>query len=450
MFLSVLRSLWKNKWQIFALIFIVTSGGIIYSAFNSINYRLNESYKSLEKNSNVNNAILDLNTSSLQSNSDSLNNLQIPNNYLNGLVAGCNKAGISSDDFNASYFDTRNFNVENFNNDGIECNFKVISYNQNPLHGIVNKPKLVAGNLPKQKTPGENNEITLTPDFAKMHHIKLNQMVEINKSMFKVSGFAYAPNFSYQQISLDSGIPNNNNTSIVYANSNDIFRATENIFNPVSIADREVYISFYFSNSKNIDRTISKLNQVLNNPAYTYENEFNQQKTLNSIFPYDQTTSHIVSPYSSQYDFNQRVGLIDTIQKFNFYVCYGFMLFIIGISSILLFVLALKRIESDRKLIGTFKSFGYTNKYLFSTYLAYPFIISTGGSILGWGLSFAIQPSVASLYYNTFTLPSTPIDLSWWTLLVAFVISFVFLAGTTIIAFLFRARSKPVELLYNK
>ena len=384
------------------------------------------------------------------SNFDTITSTAYPMAYLDGVK----KALKSSDNgnlhnFYVNYNDTRDFVVDNFNNSSQTCFFKVIPYKKDTF--TVNKPVLVAGHMPEPtKTVQAMNEITLSPNFAKAKKINLNDVVTINKASFKVVGFALNPNYIYPYLNRGFGLPSLTTTSIVYASSSAIFRSANNIFNPSSISNREVYYSFYFpslTTTQKVNAGVLDFEKIINDPKNTFVPKQGAPPiSLNSVFN-QKTSPHVFNPRSSDYLYNERQNMFFNILKFNNYFSYSFIAFTGLIAAILLFVLAIKRIENDARIIGTFKAFGYSKLFLAATYFAYPLLISLGGGILGWLISFAVQIPVVNLYYAFFDLPISLFTVSWWTLIIAAFWIFVILAIFTLGAFAVKGVQRPVLLL---
>ena len=459
LFFSVLRSLWNQKVQILSLIMVVLIGGLVFNALYTTRNEVQNSYNALVKNANQQQAVVTLNTSSLATNFTTINNTTLPNNYLAGFKKAVDSDfGVNQVSF--AYYDTRNFYSANFQSPNkplgqtTRCFFKAIpynaTYNETTAGGLqVSRPYLASGSWPKDK--GGVHYVTVSPLFAKAQKLNLGDKIEINNASFVISGFAYAPNFIYPQLSLSQEIPSTATSTVVFCDPNSVYTLGENIFNPVSTADREIFLGVRFHNKASLSTNINKLAQVIDDPKNTFNDGGTTPKTapLNAIFPKN-PRDFIYNSNSPNYLFFQRTALILTIIKATNYLSYGFILFAIFITAILLFVIAIKRIDNDRILIGTFLALGYSKRFIFLAYTAYPFVISVFGCLLGWAISFGFFIPVSALFYNYFAILPSSILINWIPLIVSIGLVFLFLMLFTFAAFWFVARKGPVDLLYEK
>ncbi|WP_288009016.1 ABC transporter permease [Kyrpidia sp.] len=88
-------------------------------------------------------------------------------------------------------------------------------------------------------------------------------------------------------------------------------------------------------------------------------------------------------------------------------------LLFLTISSIILYIMLKRLVDSQRGLIGIMKAFGYRNEEVLRHYLSYGLIVGVAGGILGGLLGAALSASMTAIYREYFSLPGLMGRFSW-------------------------------------
>lgn len=120
--------------------------------------------------------------------------------------------------------------------------------------------------------------------------------------------------------------------------------------------------------------------------------------------------------------------------------------------SILVSLISMNRmVEDDRGEIGTLKSLGFSNRHIMTKYLLFAFLAVVIGGIIGNLLGIVIIPSlIFNIYKILFDVPNFYIGLNLDITLIAFLLSFICVCGTTVWTVSKILREKPSELMRPK
>lgn len=120
--------------------------------------------------------------------------------------------------------------------------------------------------------------------------------------------------------------------------------------------------------------------------------------------------------------------------------------------SILVSLISMNRmVEDDRGEIGTLKSLGFSNRHIMTKYLLFAFLAMLIGGILGNILGIVIIPSlIFNIYTILFDVPNFYIGLNLDITLIAFLLSFICVCGTTVWTVSKNLKEKPSELMRPK
>ena len=249
----------------------------------------------------------------------------------------------------------------------------------------INKPYVGIGEMPKE------GEVLLDPGFFKSHGYQIGDEIIISGQKFKVSGVGYLPDYIYIIKNDQDLLPDPDRFGVVMMLKSDVQRlfATPYVHyysykGQVDVKDLKNFINSNWGLMKFVERD--------KNPRIIYT----EMKVENA--------KRITLPIS---------------------------LFIIIVSSFILFIVMRRVINTMHAEIGTLYSMGYTQKDVFMVFMRFPLYIWLLGSIIGILLGLWAVAPFAEFYRSFFTLPKITSYLPWQHVFVALFLPaiFIFLAG---------------------
>ncbi|MDD2625467.1 MAG: ABC transporter permease [Bacilli bacterium] len=429
LFINSFSSIRKKKLQIIGIILLVFLSTSIYTMMNMAVDRMEGAYTNYINEQNVEDLSLtiDIDYRNSYTYSDVLNikgNIETDDNeqYIINLYLMCLASRNCTDDFlkqvdrvfekydlnkskkqevlediarkyNFYYEETRSKLGQN--NDYI---YRVMPYIKNKK---INKPFLIKG-----KFPTANNEVTILDGYAKKNNLKIGSKINLSDKEYTIVGYAYASDYMYPIINISSPMFDEQKHNIVFMHSDEYknFNGVEEIANSIK-----------FKKENRTDEIVEKEKK-----AYLSMNDM----------------LRIVRNKSPKLKFEN--GRIFT---------ESFLYLLLGVSAIIILVIAKKRIDDERLQIGVLKALGYNRSSIALSYLLYPLIGGLVGGILGFTFGYFMHPTMTSLfisYYNVPTLKAT-FDTSY--LLKSTLIPTVVLSILTFFIFLFMLRHKALYLL---
>ena len=126
-------------------------------------------------------------------------------------------------------------------------------------------------------------------------------------------------------------------------------------------------------------------------------------------------------------------------------------LFILGLSIAMVLMLMKRRLELQRKEIGTLMALGYRKKELRRHYLVYAWIVGLAGTTIGIAVGAALSLPLSDLYATYFNLPALSMfDFDPVVLVIGFIIPLVLLLSLTILVVNRTLKTEPLTLLKPK
>ncbi|MBA2173681.1 ABC transporter permease [Halobacillus locisalis] len=126
-------------------------------------------------------------------------------------------------------------------------------------------------------------------------------------------------------------------------------------------------------------------------------------------------------------------------------------LFILGLSIAMVLMLMKRRLELQRKEIGTLMALGYRKRELRRHYLGYAWIVGLIGTMTGLVLGAGLSLPLSDLYATYFNLPALSMfDFDPVVLVVGFVIPLVLLLSLTMLVVNRTLKTEPLTLLKPK
>lgn len=298
--------------------------------------------------------------------------------------------------------------------------YKVISYDSEKK---LNIPYIIDGKMPEKE-----GEITLLPNFAKVHHLKIGDMYTIGEKSYKIVGLVMAPDYIYPLLSMNSPFFDEKYNVIVYMHEKD--------FEKVNGVNEIVY-SAVFNHKVNRNDTL-KMEIVeegekikSKNPATPiYENEKDKiRMDINTIIR------------------TMRINMIqmefETNRKFAEYFLY----LLLGVSVFIIAIITKKRIEDERLQIGVLKSLGYRSSSIAISYLVYPVMGSIIGGTLGFLIGSLLNGPVSNLYVSYYNVPLHGFKMGLQYLTTSVCLPLLALSILSYLVSIYMLRRKPLDLL---
>ncbi|ADQ04902.1 protein of unknown function DUF214 [Caldicellulosiruptor owensensis OL] len=250
----------------------------------------------------------------------------------------------------------------------------------------INKPYVEAGKMPRQ------GEVLLDPGFFKTRQYHTYDEIVISGKKFRVSGVGYLPDYIY-----------------IIKNDQDLLPDPK-----------------HFGVVLMLKSDMQKLFPVVPVHYYSYKGKVNNIENFKSFINSNWRLLKFVER-------NQNPRIIYTEMKLENAkrMTFPLSLFIILVSSFILFIVMRRVINTMHAEIGTLYSIGYTQKDVFKVFMRFPLYIWFFGSVAGVLIGFFEASSFAQFYRSYFTLPKIKTVLPWQHIFIAMVLPaiFIFLSG---------------------
>ncbi|AEM72828.1 ABC transporter permease [Caldicellulosiruptor acetigenus] len=212
----------------------------------------------------------------------------------------------------------------------------------------------------------KNGEIFIDPSFLKAHNLKIGENIKIAGKNFKIAGKAYLPDYIYLIKNDQDFLPDPQRFAVVIMTKEDM----KNTFPSLP-----VHYYSYKGNVKKLENFKSYVNSHWFLLKFMTKNEnpriiYTEMKLENA--------KRMTMPLS---------------------------LFIVLVSSFILFIVMRRVINSMHAEIGTLYSMGYTQKDVFGVFMRFALYIWIFGSILGICFGLLEASPFAEFYRAYFTLP---------------------------------------------
>lgn len=429
LFINSFSSLKNKKLQIIGIILLVFLSTSIYTMMNLSIDRMNNGYDKYIKEQNVEDMSLSVNIDYKDSytysdilsirNSNEFNDEE---QFVINLYLVCQSYRNCSNDFLKKVdiiFEKYNLNKEKketilkeisrkYRFDYEEARSKIVQ-DDNYLYRVmpyieskkINKPYLLKGSFPKN-----NGEITVLDRFANKNKLDIGSNLKLGNKNYKITGFAYSSDYIFPIINITSPIYNEKKNNIVFMIEDDYksFPGIEEKSNSIKFKKEKREEELF----KNESRVSTGINNFI--------------RKLRIEFPKEEFR-------------NDRVFTL------------SFLYLLLGISGVIILVIAKKRIDEERLQIGVLKALGYSNYKIALSYLVYPLVGGLVGGLLGFIFGYIMHPFITDLFISYFNIPvlKTSIDFSY--LVESVFIPTIILSLLTFIIFVFMLRHKALFLL---
>ena len=274
----------------------------------------------------------------------------------------------------------------------------------------------------KGSAPFLNNQVVVSPQYARANRVDVGDIISINGVSVYVSGYgtdpySFIPNASQQGI-----LPNVEDSAVVYGSSglrNVIAAATSsvnedytNVF--LTHQNRDLFgnSSVGFDNDLYASMLLSRPNNV-----FQSVNFFTNPLPQNNIPSSDTTNLSFQNFNKSNYHYNWtllplalRIFVIVT------FVSSG-ILFLIAIAAIVISIH--KTIRRQASQIAILKAMGCSNPVISFSYLMYAFLIIAFVIPIGWLFGILVQWPTSEVFQTFFSLNYLQIVFDWRPLLIA-------------------------------
>lgn len=448
LFINAFKGLKKKKIQIIGIIFMILLSTGIYTSMNSALDRLEDQYYQYLKEQNVedfsfvpvidyskditlkhietlnNNAtdeekqILDIYNTCVKANNCTEAVYYQINELLNkyGIIDQITTEKIDSikDKYDFSYTKEESKIISDD-----KYLTKVIPYDKDKS---INKPYLIEGRFPKK-----DDEITVLPKFAQNNNLDIGDSLTILDKTYKIVGYAYSPDYVYPMISFNMPIFDEKYNNIVFL-TQDEYKNINGIIDDVYVAK----FNYETDPTKRMEISISDNEEITTkNPANTIFNENKDKLTI--------SVSSVMR--------NVRIDMMQIEFESDRNFALYFLYLLLGISVVIILIIAKKRIDDERLQIGVLKSLGYISSKIATSYLVYPIVGSIIGGLLGYLIGISIHKFLATMFLNYFNIPLGNFNFNSKYLINSIVLPMIMLSLLTYIISRFMLRKKPLELL---
>lgn len=224
----------------------------------------------------------------------------------------------------------------------------------------VNLPFIVGGVLPKL------GEIVIDPNFAKANNLSVGDEIEISNKRFIISGYFYLPDYIYIIKNEQDMLPDPNHFGIGIMNFEDLKEFVHLI-----------PYHYYMARGTLDDLSI-------------FKNEINSNYKL-LVFQEKQDNFRIIVTEKKMENAKP--------------ISYVMSVFVLLISSILLFIVLNRLINSMHTEIGTLYALGYDQKEISNLYLMFPILIWLFGAIPGGIFGYLLSKPLIEFYISFFNIP---------------------------------------------
>ncbi|MBC7319847.1 FtsX-like permease family protein [bacterium] len=250
----------------------------------------------------------------------------------------------------------------------------------------VNKPFTLSGTLPKL------GEIAIDPNFARENGLEIGDEIEIYNKRFKISGYLYLPDYVY-----------------IIKNDQDILPDPVHFgIGVMNIDELKTFISYIPYHYYMARGTVENFK--------AFKSEINSKYKLLTL--------------QERRD-NFRIVVTEKKMESARPLSYVISIFVLLISSILLFIVLNRLITSMHTEIGTLYALGYNQKEISNVYLMFPVLIWLFGAIPGGVIGYLGASPFTEFYTSFFNIPLFTKILPFKELITAIILpaTFMLLSG---------------------
>jgi putative ABC transport system permease protein len=266
----------------------------------------------------------------------------------------------------------------------------------------------------KGNAPLSDNEITVTEIFAKKNNLVIGDTLNINDKNYTISAFALFPDYSLALFTNDLIMDNKTQSVVTMTDS-----AFAGLNEPVSFEIAGTY------------------------PSSMTDDEFREE--VIETFSDNQKLAFIAT--ISLTINNLRSGAIYAELAGGRAMNLILSLLIASIGLLIVGIMVSKVLQTQRGPIGILKSLGYKNSEIALPYIFFIGVLALPMIIIGYFLGLYAAEPFKNIYLDFYLLPYQPIEQSFVTILVAIIVPFTFIVGTSYLIIMRMLNQKPVTLL---
>ncbi|MBX0358633.1 ABC transporter permease [Halobacillus sp. Nhm2S1] len=268
----------------------------------------------------------------------------------------------------------------------------------------VNTPYIAEG-----RAPTSGQELAISKVYAEKHQYQIGDAITLDEREFEITGFVYLPDYIYM-----------------------VEQMTD------LLADAEKFgVAVVSSSSFSVNAQTEILGWTGNGDVPDGFREAVSEET--SLLQFVNSEE------------NPRIGFVETEIEGAKGMTTTLPLFILALSIAMVLMLMKRRMEMQRKEIGTLMALGYRKKELVRHYLGYAWVIGLVGTVGGLTAGAGLSVPLSNLYANYFNLPALSMfDWDPFVLVIGFVIPLLLLILLTTFAISRTLRTEPLTLLRPK
>ncbi|GEN52157.1 ABC transporter permease [Halobacillus faecis] len=268
----------------------------------------------------------------------------------------------------------------------------------------VNIPYIAEG-----EAPASDQELTISKVYAEKHQYELGDIITLDDQKFEITGFVYLPDYIYM-----------------------VEQMTD------LLADAEKFGVAVISGS---NFSVNGQTEILG---------WTESGDVPNGFRESVREETALLQFVNSED-NPRIGFVETEIQGAKGMTTTLPLFILALSIAMVLMLMKRRMEMQRKEIGTLMALGYRKKELVRHYLGYAWVIGLGGTVGGLTAGAGLSVPLSNLYANYFNLPALSMfDWDPFVLVIGFVIPLLLLILLTAFVISRTLRTEPLTLLRPK
>ncbi|MGR9049450.1 ABC transporter permease [Halobacillus faecis] len=259
------------------------------------------------------------------------------------------------------------------------------------------------------KAPSSNQELAISKVYAEKHQHELGDIITLDDQKFEITGFVYLPDYIYM-----------------------VEQMTD------LLADAEKFgVAVVSGSSFPMNAQTEILGWTENGDVPDGLREAVSEETALLQFVNSED--------------NPRIGFVETEIEGAKGMTTTLPLFILALSIAMVLMLMKRRMEMQRKEIGTLMALGYRKKELVRHYLGYAWVIGLAGTVGGLTAGAGLSVPLSNLYANYFNLPALSMfDWDPFVLVIGFVLPLLLLILLTTFVISRTLRTEPLTLLRPK
>ncbi|MYL19692.1 FtsX-like permease family protein [Halobacillus litoralis] len=271
----------------------------------------------------------------------------------------------------------------------------------------INRPYIAEGSNPE-----DDGEIAVSSVFAEKNDLHIGDTLEISGEPVEVTGFVYLPDYIYMLEQMTDLISDAEKFGIATASDRTMDQWADQSQIEITGWSRDGEVPEGFMEAVRTETTILQFVEAGDNPRIQFvDTEIEGAKSMNNTLP----------------------------------------LFILALATAMVLLLMRRRIDMQRKEIGTLLALGFRRNELLRHYLGYAWVIGLSGTVLGLAAGAGLSVPLSDLYANYFNLPALSMfDFNPMVLVIAFILPLVLMLSVSAWGIHRALKVEPLTLLRPK